>query len=315
MIIIGAGLAGLLAARCLSHYRPTVVEVQDELPNNHSALLRFRTNIVGERFGIPFKKVNVYKGVLLQDGRISNTATIAEFNAYSYKTTGQVSERSIINLDGAVRYIAPPRLISLLADNADIKFGTYAQDFLSWSNRSELKEPIISTIPMPVLMDILEYPKPCRFEQRTIWTINLFLNGIDVYQTLYLPYDRNAPYRITITGNKVTFELSHEHEEWSLLPYIEKYMAIIFPEQHHHIMDIELKKQDYGKIVPIDEYERQKFMLWATDQHGIYSLGRYATWRQILLDDVMKDIAVINRFIEQRNSYQRAIHYRKETTS
>jgi hypothetical protein len=160
-------------------------------------------------------------------------------------------------------------------------------------------------------MDALEYsPKP-RFSQQTIWTINFTLTDVDVHQTLYLPYDAKAPYRITITGNRVTFELSSEPDEWSLLPYIQKYLNIIFPEQTHHIIDFETKKQEYGKIIPIDEHERQRFILWATDNFNIYSLGRYATWRQILLDDVMKDIGVIGKFIEQRNSYNRMKYYKE----
>ena len=59
MIIIGAGQAGLLAARSLALHNPTIIEQQDELPNNHSALLRFRSSIVGDSVGIPFQKVRV----------------------------------------------------------------------------------------------------------------------------------------------------------------------------------------------------------------------------------------------------------------
>jgi hypothetical protein len=89
--------------------------------------------------------------------------------------------------------------------------------------------------------------------------------------------------------------------------FIDQYLDILFANHGIIATNIVQKEQDYGKIVPIDEYERQKFILWATDNWNIYSLGRYATWRQILLDDVMKDIGVITKFIEQRNNYARLI--------
>ena len=47
MIIFGAGLAGLLSANMMRSHKPTVYEFQSELPNNHGALLRFRSDKVG----------------------------------------------------------------------------------------------------------------------------------------------------------------------------------------------------------------------------------------------------------------------------
>src|SRR5580765_8835151 len=112
MIIVGAGQAGLLAARSLALHNPTIIEQQSKLPNNHSSLLRFRSNIVGDSVGIPFKKVHVYKGVLCDNGTtITNSPTLRDFNCYSFKTTGKAIERSILNTNDAVRYIAPPNFI------------------------------------------------------------------------------------------------------------------------------------------------------------------------------------------------------------
>lgn len=44
MLIIGAGMAGLLAANLLHRFNPTVLEKAPSLPNNHAALLRFRSD-------------------------------------------------------------------------------------------------------------------------------------------------------------------------------------------------------------------------------------------------------------------------------
>ena len=52
--IYGAGLAGLLCANMLRRFNPEIHEAKPSLPNNHSALLRFRTDKVGTACAIPF---------------------------------------------------------------------------------------------------------------------------------------------------------------------------------------------------------------------------------------------------------------------
>ena len=304
MIIIGAGQAGLLAARRLSSYNPIVLEKQKSLPNNHSALLRFRSNEIGKAIGLPFKKVNVYKGILSDDGEtITDTPTIRDMNAYSLKSTGVCIERSIINTDKATRYIAPNNFIKHLSHNVDIEYENNCEQL-----ETKIK-PIISTIPMPELMKLLDYRDAPVFKLRPIWTINCELLNVDVYQTLYIPYGNNEPYRVSITGNRMTMELTFLPPGGSALNFIDQYLDILFDNHQITIDRVQVKEQPYGKIIPIDEYERQKFILWATDTHGIYSLGRYATWRQILLDDVLKDIKHIQNFISHRNNYQRVMHW------
>jgi hypothetical protein len=306
MIIIGAGLAGLLAANRLHQYNPSILEKQSSLPNNHGALLRFRTNDVGEAIGIPFKKVEVYKGVLNEDGlSITNNPTLRDYNAYSLKTTGNVITRSIVNIEKSVRYIAPTWVISMLSNRATIQYNVSIEDdYFKQYQRS----PIISTIPMPVLMRALKYPEhpPRYFNTRTIWAVNCEILGADVYQTLYVPHNEYEPYRISITGNIMTLEFANK-PDCNYTWIIEKYMRILFGEVLEH-SKVTFKEQEYGKIIPIPEHERQRFILWATDNHNVYSLGRYATWRQILLDDVLKDIRIIQKFIDQRSDYNRAIH-------
>jgi hypothetical protein len=60
-----------------------------------------------------------------------------------------------------------------------------------------------------------------------------------------------------------------------------------------------VKRQDYAKIMPIEERERQTFMHWLNGTRGIaYSLGRFACWRPgLLADDLIKDVRVIEKWI------------------
>ena len=41
-------------------------------------------------------------------------------------------------------------------------------------------------------------------------------------------------------------------------------------------------------------------MLWASEKFGIYSFGRFATWRPgLLLDDLIHDLTVIRRLANE----------------
>ena len=77
------------------------------------------------------------------------------------------------------------------------------------------------------------------------------------------------------------------------------------------ITNITSSTQEYGKIRPIDERLRKEFIFQMTTQHNIYSVGRFATWRQILLDDVVDDIKVVEEFIRGKSDYARWMHSQK----
>ncbi len=68
------------------------------------------------------------------------------------------------------------------------------------------------------------------------------------------------------------------------------------------IKDVKRKTQKFGKIVQVDEDYRRSIVVRLTEEFGIYSLGRYATWRPLLLDDVVKDIEVIERLMGSKYS-------------
>jgi hypothetical protein len=48
-----------------------------------------------------------------------------------------------------------------------------------------------------------------------------------------------------------------------------------------------------------------------TTKYNIYSVGRFATWRQLLMDDVVDDIQHVERFIRSKSDYGRMMHSQK----
>jgi hypothetical protein len=286
--IIGAGMSGLLAANMLRRHRVTVLERQKELPNNHHAVLRFRTPEIGNLLGIPFKRVSMLKTYVPYYGNV-----VADSVSYSRKATGKfLSDRSI--REGTVqaeRYIAPTNLIEQMAENVLISYMT------EWTPRTKanIPIPVISTIPMPSLMAILEYEHNINFDSIPGVVFTGRILDCDAYCSVLFPGPE--PYsRATITGDQLIVEFPNTTEVPESIDLALVYFNLGLYDAV--ILDAEFCKQPYFKITAIDESERKKFMRWATVHHNIYSIGRYATWRpKLLLDDLVNDVRKIEGWI------------------
>ena len=312
MNIIGAGMAGLLAGGMIRDQPVTLHESASTLPNNHSAVLRFRTSIVGDALDIPFKKVRMMK----TSHPWRNP--VADAMAYSMKTNGTATLRSVTTANGEIseRYIAPENLIMELGTrlNGPVFFDSKINSI----DLSAMPRPIISTIPMPVLMKLLHYTDMPKFNYVNGFNINCTLPDGDAYVSVYVPNPKDAFNRISLTGDKLTIEFSapdQSADEVKRRVDVIKSNDVILNELVNRALyylslegckwhSVKVSLQPYSKILPINEGERRRFIVWATDQHGIYSLGRFATWRPgLLMDDVVNDVRVIRKIIKN-GSYE-----------
>lgn len=301
-------MAGLLTANMLRRYIPTVMEAQPELPDNHGALLRFRTEAVQNATGQLFQKVMVNKAIK-HDGKLLKETNLRLNNMYSLKVAGEVMGRSSMNLESGYRYIAPDDFIATMARGVNIEFGKRLTELPDVFDKQ-----IISTIPMPVLMDVVGWSKP-EFKFLPIWTYKAQIENppTKVYQTIYYPDGDTPWYRASITGNQLiveyTVELTAGQGHSDANHVLEDFGIYALPGQWILLSTdaSPVKYQHYGKLLPIDERERQEFILHMSDKYGVYSIGRFATWRQLLMDDIVNDVKVVERFINQRASYKRHI--------
>jgi hypothetical protein len=307
--IIGAGMAGLLAAEMLRREQPLVLERQTSLPDNHGALLRFRSEKVAQETRQQFKKVRVLKALKDERGKLVTEATLRHANQYSAKVTGSIVSRSIMNLQPAERYVAPDDFIERLAAGANIQYDApFTADAIK-SLRGQRELATISTMPMPVLMRMVDWPSIPEFEHRTIVSVTGLLGHIkcDVYQTIYYPDPQMPVYRASITGNKLILEYTPFTEpDLSAIDTVMKDFGI--PWSERGLGNIRFSRQEYGKLLDIDTRARQEFVLAMTDDYNIYSVGRFATWRQLLLDDVVDDVRVVSRMITDRSAYIRRLY-------
>lgn len=308
--IIGAGMAGLLAANMLRRHNVTILEKGPALPDNHSALLRFRSTAVSDATGIPFQKISVDKA--LYDGKtIHGTINLAQANAYSLiVTSGELHPRSIKNLLPEDRYLAPEDFVEAMARNLKIEFSrpvTHPRE----------DHPVISTVPMPIMMDMVGWEEKPAFNFQPIWTLNCKVKApvSEVYQTLYSIAGAGSWYRATLHKDSLILEFMDE----PLLDYNGADMDLAIGalkvfcggearQTKFGVSDITLRRQPFGKIVPIDEEQRKRFILHLTDKWNIYSLGRFATWRPILLDHLVRDIKHIESMIASGCNYSRRLN-------
>jgi hypothetical protein len=307
--IIGAGLAGLIAA---CHFKDAEIYEAGPRQDNHKALLRFRDESVSNLTGIPFKPVTVDKAIYLdgcspgsRERGLYGACTIQMANWYATKTTGHVAGRSIWNLERATRYIAPEDFHQRLVDKAGflVNYEKPIDTIHSWDKHHY---NTISTAPLPVMLKAAGIELPhLQTEKAPIKVQRFRIPKCDVYQTIYFPEMELRVFRASITGDMLIIEsVMEKHNsvfDWWYMPDAELDVVLTAFGLNHLLMDIEHLEdveQKYGKIVPISSEQRHAVLYELTERFGVYSLGRFATWRNILLDDVVKDIAVIDRLIK-----------------
>lgn len=298
MIILGAGLAGCVAAHLFPGANILEACTAKDVINSHKALLRFRTDALSKITGVPFRKVRVYKSVFFQDAHYLSEVPIPLMNMYARKVTGAISDRSISNLAPVDRWVAPPNLHEILVDRiaSQIDFSwpvtTVSKILLSDGKGRGIdrrEDAVISTIPLPVILKAADMEQDHRafsFMRAPIFVSRYGVDNCDVFQTIYFPFEGMSVYRASITGNLLIVESMG-------IPAMEELATV----RHAFglssgscvLQEGQITSQQYGKIVPLPEDARHAILLRLTREKGVYSLGRFACWRNLLLDDLPAD--------------------------
>jgi len=284
--IYGAGIAGLLAANAFQ-----TAEIFDgaPAPQIHKALMRFRSPAVGDAVGIPFRKVTVNKGIYYQGA--FHQPNIALANMYSLKVVGRLADRSIWKTETVERWIAPDdfqeQLLARFANRITWNRPLDPDDFIMEFPQTHS----ISTVPLGVLCALFDKQATPVFRCSSVIVRRYKLFNANVYQTVYYPDPEMKMYRASITGDTLIAEFTEQPNEYcsAILAKSFGIPELINTEPYEQVV------QRQGKLVPIDDEWRKQFIFQLTQQHRIFSLGRFGTWRQILLDDVLHDIDVIRR--------------------
>lgn len=310
--IIGAGFAGLITA-CIVPDIPVYESGQRH--QSHNALLRFRDESVSHATGVPFRAVRVNKSIWSY-GQHFGACNPRFANQYAYKVTGRVAgERSIWNLDPVTRYIAPEDFYDRLCDKLAGR--------IHWENKVALiragnRNKTISTAPMPVMMSIcgLTLPDAAMSLAAAPIVVERYRLpvGTNVFQTVYFPDPETRLFRASITGDLLIVESMKDFQSGNE-PFESEVDCVrgvdgdtvanetLFDVADAFGMDVEefafIDKVDqkYGKITDIPRETREAILYELTRVYNVFSIGRFACWRNILLDDVVKDVDVVKRLM------------------
>lgn len=289
-MIVGAGFAGLIAGCLLPGHE--LHEAATEPAETHKALLRFRGRAVEQATRIPFRGVTVHKGIYL-NGRF-RAPDVAMANLYADKVLGRVEPRSIWDLRPVERWIAPENFHEQLLDRVGGR--------IRWGSPVEfgaLDEAVISTAPLPITLRAVGITCSEEFLRAPIRVERYRVPDCDVHQTVYFPgLGETDVYRASITGDLLILEHAHHSRktfEDADLVIVARAFGLLHKVQEFEALGA--VEQKFGKISPIPGDTRRALLAQLTREHGIYSLGRFATWRNVLLDDVVQDVTQIQKLM------------------
>ena len=300
--IIRAGMTGCLAA--IRYPQAIVLESDSEAKVNHHALLRLRSTRIQELTGIKLEKVKAEKFIWVGGDKCTKKISPIDVVEYSRKTNGLVENRSIENMDTEVRYIPPQDFHEQMIHRirGRIRFNCPVTKFRHgylenddggiWS----VGDGVISTLPLEENLSITNNSHNLDFSimSRPIYVNKFRLRDYNLHMTVYFPRETLSLYRASIVGDIIIIE--------STLPITTTEKDIVFEVfgiRPHNITKIIASdaKQNNGKIQSVDENLRKTLLYRMTSQSNLYSLGRFACWRNIVLDDVMNDLDKIDTMI------------------
>lgn len=295
--VVGAGLAGLICAALTPNAE--VFESNARREMQHKALLRFRSDAIGRALGVPFRKVRVNKAIWSHDEEVAPSPRVA--NLYSRKVLqNELRDRSIWNVEPVDRYIAPSDLYNILVARCEGRIHwerpIHNGDLSWWRGEGAA---IISTIPMPSLLSMAEFDPPSplpQFSFAGIYVSRYTIHGADLFQTVYFPDAETSVYRASITGDLLIVESVRRQMDGVELRAVLRAFGLVEEDIEPHDNGFP-HRQTYGKIAPIPDRWRKAILYSLTTERGIFSLGRFATWKNILLDDVYGDMMKIRELM------------------
>lgn len=192
-------------------------------------------------------------------------------------------------MDAAERYVAPDNLIEQLIERCHNR--------IEWDTKVEkLEKGMISTMPMFITAKMAGRADLPKFDYAAINVQRWLIPDADVFQTIYFPDLETSVYRASITGDMLIVESVYEPTE-EMIDDVFNAFGIYRGATN----PLEKANQRFGKIAPIDEGYRKNFIYDLTRKHGVYSLGRFAVWKNLLLDDIVHDTQVIKKLISGDN--------------
>lgn len=300
MIIIGAGLAGAISYGYFSSHLPEIYESREAFGSTHKAILRFKDLNIGYLLGVPLEEIEVSKSIYYQGQFVDINPMVS--NLYSKKVAKGIYDRSIIT-EGEVKRFIANRDFEISGIHYEKTLVKLERGLCYFSDGTEVVFDVcISTIPLPFMMKAIGISgTDLKIESYDIQVARIFVKtDCRVYQTIYFPELQLNIYRATLEPGVLIVEFvggQLDEKEWN-------YVLGSFGLEWSDLGEKEIFTQKMGKIVEMDDLQRKDLILRLTEEFGVYSFGRYATWRNISSEHLLKDLRVIDKLLKLDKRYQ-----------
>src|SRR3990167_8611666 len=314
LLIIGAGLSGLLAAakaeKCGMDY--LVIEKSQALPK---AKIHYLHSDMNNALPIKLKKIEIFKNIYWK-GEFLDRFNIPMMNEFACKTNEKLTENSIKYINGEREFGYIPfsgienisdELFSCLNRERFIFGAEYENSFNNNESNDEIIvkldtnekiicKNIISTIPLPVMLKTLGVDVDC-LKTMPLNMIELKINKenrekileTDLYEIIYLPSCEFGMSRFSILGKRFVIELAEEEFDEKRF---EEFFGIFSGFKEKLNFKYIKATNPYGRFCPIDEDKRIE-LINRLIKKKIYPAGRYASWKYKRVDSVADDIEEI----------------------
>lgn len=288
MIIIGAGIAGSMARGFFSSLQPEIYEAKADAASSHKAILRFRDPSIGLLLGVPLTKIHVTKAIWYDGHFVEPNPTVT--NMYSRKVAKDIYKRSIGTIAPVDRFISREPIIPRGA-NVGYQLERIEPGICYFSNGEEVEyDNCVSTIPLPVMANAAGIKITGEAKSYPIYVMRFPVLPIsEVYQTIYFPSGIFRTYRASLEAQEFVIESQDGFpDELEIVTVLQ-----LFALGMGDVGEPKKYEQSNGKIVELEPSLRKHIILELTDKFSVYSLGRYATWRNITSDVLLDDLAKI----------------------
>jgi hypothetical protein len=164
--------------------------------------------------------------------------------------------------------------------------------------------PVISTLAMPIMAKILGIESPVSFSSgKKVRVIRYRIYNANLNLSMYYPSPSTPVYRASVMKDIMSVEMidsevTEENLETALQEVFES-LGIDTDDVKQLDHGTQLGKISYN----VDNRVRKNWIYRLTNEYWIYSLGRFALWKNILQDDVYDDARKIREFIESGTHY------------
>ena len=295
VVILGGGISGYMMARRLSTQQPelTIAMIDKGMDNTiHPFHLHKLILEIPELAKIKphLLHTNIWDGEGLK-----KEPTLLDINQYSWKIFGTLQILNIAQQGTLMIYPVTKEELKNAFVSSFVLFKCSAEKIDLIQKRIICNgyaigyNNIVSTIPLPVLLKMMEVEVKFEFKNYPFYSTQYNNVAENLYQMIYNISDKCNITRTTLLGDVLYVESKTENYTEEDKNFLTKLYNITSFEKMSIVSP--------GRIKPLPSRDRKPLLHWLTEKNDIMVLGRYGAWTFKVANDVWEDTKFISDII------------------